>query len=266
MAQITYSLYNSVTVEGDQKLAVEIGKNYLVLVLGTPSAVTGFEYYDSDDNSLEELLDYAKSNSRLLEKSYSEARIYYNLEEAVLVPVGQFNTSVASELVDVTFGNATSSRINVENINVHPGIVNVYRSRENWQEIIGRYFRAVTKRHLYSKLVEECVKGNTELKVILYKDSFTFIAAPGQQLRMARSFQYSDDADVLYHLLNSCKQSDIVAAEMPLNISGFINEDSSLFSLLGKYFGALVIDNIHPVDQHEQYPSHYFTHFFNLLA
>jgi hypothetical protein len=268
MAQITYSLYNPATIEGDQKLAVEIAENYLALVLGNASSVAGFEYYDGEENDLEELLNYAKNNSRILGKTYSEARLYYNLEEAVLVPVGQFNTSVASELVDLAFGRVTSYRINVENINVVPGIVNVYRSSEDWQGIIGQYFRAVTKRHLYSKLVEESIAGNKELKLVLYKDSFTIVAAKDQQLKLVRSFGYNADADVLYHILNACMQAGIVAAEIPVNVSGFIDEQSSLFNLLGKYFGVLVIDNIHqgPPDQQDQYPSHYFTHFFNLLS
>jgi hypothetical protein len=269
MAQLTCSLYDSATVEGDQQLAVEIGTTYLAFVLGTHSLITGFEYYDADDNDLEELLHFAKNKSRILHNSYSEARVYYNLEEAVLVPVGQFNTTIASEFIDLAFGNRSSCRVNVENVNVQPGIVNVYRSIENWQEIISRYFRAVTKRHLYSKLVEDCMADKIDLSVIFYKDSFVVTIAPGQQLKMVRRFGYNSDADVIYHLLNTCKQTGTLPEALQINITGFIEENAPLALSLTNYFGAMVVGVPHhavPADQNGKYPSHYFTHFFNLLS
>jgi hypothetical protein len=269
MAQLTYSSYNSATVEGDQKLAVEISHSYVVLVLGTPAVVAGIEYFEADDNDLEELLNHVKHHSQLMDRAYSEARIYYNLDECVLVPAAGFNTAIATELMDLAFGSRASCRINVENINIQPGIVNVYRSKDDWQEIISRYFRAVTKRHLLSKLVEDSIRANKELTAIFYKDSITIIAAPGQHLHMARNFPYSNKADVLYHLLNTCKQTGIMANETPLNLGGLIREGSPVFDMLGKYFGALIIDDSLPAlpgDPESHVAAGNFSHFYNLLA
>jgi hypothetical protein len=268
MAQLTYSLYNSATIEGDQQLAVEIGNTYLVLVVGTASTVAGFEYYDAEDNELEELLSYAKTNSYLLEKSYSEARVYYNLEESVLVPVGQFNTAVASEFVDVAFGSSAASRINVENINVQPGMVNVYRSSENWQALIAQYFRAVTKRHLFSKLIEHASGGS--LQVQFYKNEMTVIAIAGGILQLARNFSFDVEEDIVYHLLNSCKQTGIDPVNTSIEISGLIDTDSKAIRLIKKCFGKIQWSrppsNIMPQEELSKYPLHYFTSFFKLLS
>jgi hypothetical protein len=269
MAEKTYSLYNDAEIL-DQRLAVEIGDSYIVLVTGTGGKISGLEYFTTDENTLEEILNEIGDHSSLIKKNYSETRVYYNLKETVLVPVGQFNTSVASEFVDLAFGNTSASRVNVENINIAPGIVNVYRSNENWQEIISKYFRAVTKRHLYSKLVEQAVTNNEQLRVIFYKDSFTIVAVKNKQLKIVRSFDYKNDADALYHILNVCKQVDIDAADTSLFVSGFIEKDSSLFQLLKKYIGTAKLDNASydalPADQQSQYPHHYFTSFINLLS
>lgn len=268
MATKSYSLYNSVEII-DQRLAVEIGCAHLVLVAGSATTVAGLEVYELEENDLEEALNDIKHQSQLLDKNYSETSVYYNLHEAVLVPVGSFNTSIASELLDVAFGNNTSARVNVENINVSPGIVNVYRSNDKWQDIISNYFRAVTKRHIYSKLVEKAIEANENLSVQFYRNEIIIIAAKNGQLQLVRNFNYSHDADVLYHLLNVCKQVDMDATETTLSISGFINTDSGLFLQLQKYFAQLKLNNaetsVLPADQLKQYPLHYFTPFFKLL-
>jgi hypothetical protein len=269
MAKKTYTLYNSVDIL-DQRLAVEIGRSYIVLVAGSSNLVAGLEFYEMEESDLQEVLDDIKQQSQLLSKTYSETNVYYNLHEVVLVPVGQFNTSIASELLDVAFGNNAIARVNVENINVSPGIVNVYRSNEHWQDIISNYFRAITKRHIYSKLVEEAIEANNNLTVQFYRSEMIVVAAKNKQLKIVRSFSFSNDADVLYHLLNVCKQVDMDATETTLSISGLINTDSNIFLQLQKYFAQLKLNNaseeLLPADQLKQYPLHYFTPFFKLLS
>jgi hypothetical protein len=268
MAEKTHCLYNDTEIL-DQRLVAEIGNSYVVLVAGGGGKISGLEYYTTEDD-LEETMNDISHQSSLLKKNYSETKLFYHLPETVLVPVGQFNTSVASEFVDLAFGSKASSRVNVENINIAPGIVNVYRSNENWQEIIGRHFRAVTKRHLFSKLVEQAIAGSEQLRAIFYKDSFILVAVKNKQLKFIRSFEFCSDADVLYHILNVCKQVDIDAVTATLQICGFIGKDSSTFQVLRKYLGTIKTDNASydalPAEQQEQYPHHYFTSFINLLS
>lgn len=268
MAEKKYSLYSD-TEMLDQRLVVEIGDSYVVLAAGADGKISGLEYYSSEDD-LEETMNDISLNSSLLKKNYSETKLYYNLKESVLVPAGQFNTSVASEFVDLAFGDKPASRVNVENINVAAGIVNVYRSNENWQEIIGRYFRAVTKRHLYSKLAEQAFANNEELRAVFYTNTFIIVAVKNKHLKIIRSFDFSNDADVLYHILNTCKQVDIDVAETTMYISGFIEKDSATFQLLNKYIGTVKLDNIAydalPAIQQHDHPHHYFTSFINLLS
>ncbi len=269
MAKKTYSLYNSVDII-DQRLAVEIGVSHIVLVAGGENLVAGLEFYEMEENDLQEVLDDIKQQSQLLSKSYRETNVYYNLHESVLVPVAQFNTSIASELLDVAFGSSPLKRVNVENINVSPGMVNVYRSNDHWQDIISNYFRAVTKKHIYSKLVEQAIEASENLTVQFYRNEMIVVATKKKQLKIVRSFSFSNDADVLYHLLNVCKQVDMDAAETTLSISGLINTDSNIFLQLQKYFAELKLNNaskeLLPEEQLKQYPLHYFTPFFKLLS
>jgi hypothetical protein len=160
--------------------------------------------------------------------------------------------------------------VNVENINAGDGIVNVYRSNERWLETIDRHFRVVTKRHLFSKLVEDTLAGHIELRLVFYKDSFIVVAANDGQLKVARRFEFGNEADVLYHVLNTCQQVDINISEIPVYISGIIEQDAPAFRLLEKYADLIVIDDLAhdalPGGQQDTYPRHYFTSFINLLS
>lgn len=268
MAQKAYCLYNTGTVEGGQQLAVEIGKTYLALVLGTAERLSGFEYYDAADKDPGELLDHIKEHSLLLDSAYTQARLFYNAEEAVLIPVGQFSTSVASEFVDAAFGEKLSSRVNVENVNVQPGIVNVYRSDESWQQVIPHYFRAVTRRHLFSKLIENAPAD--WFYVRFYNEEMVVVTAKDKHLQLARNFECTGDDDIVYHLLNTCKQTGIDPADTILEIEGFIDMGSTAVQLLKKYFKQVKslapAPGFLPDNIHSEYPAHYFTPFFKLLS
>lgn len=269
MAEKTYSLYNDTELL-DQRLAVEIGDSYVALVAGVAGKVAGFEYFAAADDDLAETMEAISHDSSLLGRNYSETKVFYNLEESVLVPVGHFNSSVAAEFIDATFGSAASHRVNVENVNVSPGIVNVYRSNEQWQDIVGRHFRAVTRRHLYSRLVEQFLSTDQQLRIVFSNNSFILLAAKARQLKIVRRFTFNSDADVLYYLLNTCKQVDLDLSETTLHVAGFIEKDSTLYKLLRDYCGNLKPDNAASdalgEAQRDRYPHHYFTSFISLLT
>ena len=269
MAEKSYSLYNDAELL-DQRLAVEIGDSYVVLVAGAGNKIAGLEYFTADDNELEQTLEEISQQSSLLSKNYSETRVYYNLAESVMVPVGHFNSSVAAEFVDAAFGNKPARRVNVENVNTLPSMVNVYRSKDRWHDIIARHFRAVTKRHLYSRLVEQVLMNGEQVRLVFYKHSFVMVAAKERQVKIARSFSFSNDEDVLYQLLNACTQVDIDAAETTFNVSGFLDKDSSAFKLLKKYCGTVKLDNasydVFSKQEQDRYPHHFFTSFISLLS
>jgi hypothetical protein len=268
MAQKKYCLYNPETIEGDQRFAVQVGRDYVAMVLGTSTKIAGLECYDAEDNDLEELLGYIKEQSLLLDRNYSETRVYYNMPESVLVPVGQFNTSLASEFLDIAFGNSPASQINVENVNIQPGIIHVYRSNEQWQRLLTQSFRAVTKRHLFSKLIETAPAGSLKLQV--YKNEIIIIAMNHQGPQLVRSFEWETDEDILYHLLNTCKQTGIDAINSTIDVCGFIDADSKAMQLLKQYFGKVKLDTpqqgIMPSEELSKHPLHYFTPFINLLS
>jgi hypothetical protein len=266
MAEKRYSLYKDAINTADQ-LVVEVGDSHLALVCGSADRVAGFEYYDTTDNNLEEALDFVKKESRLLEGRYTESKIIYNTPEAVLVPVAHFDAAIASEIIDAVFGEKLQSRVHVEHVNVPGGMVNVYRSELKWQELLNDHFRVVNKRHLFSRLLENNDEHN--VYTCFYQHHLTMMATVNGQLQLVRSFDRGDDADVLYHLLNTCRRLELEPGETKIRVAGFIDQSSTLYNWLDKYFEQVVplgADAAQLDGNMEQYPLHYFTPFFKLLS
>jgi hypothetical protein len=262
MAGKKYSLYNEAMGTADE-LVVEVGESHLALVCGSAARVAGFEYYDTSDNTLEEALDLIKQESRLLDGNHTETKIIYNTPEAVLVAVAHFSAAVATDLVDAAFGEKARTRVQVEHVNGTEGIVNVYRNDVQWQELLNTHFRVVDKRHLFSQLLEKNTGGN--VYAVFYQDQVALLIRSNGLLEVMRSFSRGDDPDVLYHLLNTCRQVGIDPAATPVSVAGFIDPASQLYKWLEKYFSKVVPDETE-AGQSTDHPLHYFTPFFKLLS
>lgn len=251
----------------DSRLAVEIGPNHLVLVAGSDNRLAGLEIFDINGSGLEEALETAKNTGDLLKRQYSETRLYYNVSESVLVPVGQFNSSLASEFVELAFGPANGCRVHVESINVSPGIVNVYRTQEMWNEITNRYFRVSTRRHLHSRLVEQATGNGNSIHARFYESAFTLTVTRDGVPQLVRSFNFDGAADSLYWLMNACKQFDLDTMTR-LVLGGFIDEDGEAYRLISTYFPGTVLEGNGEVEMPADpgKPAHYFSPFIKLLS
>lgn len=267
MVQKRYSLYSDAEIL-DQQLAVEIGTDHLVLVAGNHNKIAGIEFYELDGVSLDQAIPEIRFSGYLLSHHYSETRVFFQLPESVLVPVGYFNSGIAPSFIDLVFGPRPGYRVNVESINTSPGVVNVYRSDPAWQETIGQHFRAVTRRHLYSHLAENLhVTTSPQVHLRFYKNEFVIAASGNGQLLLLRSFPYNADADVLYHLLNTCNQLGLAIGSVQVTIGGFIEADSPLSRLLAAHFPGMEFETGASLPAGEEdYPPHYFTPFTRLLS
>ncbi len=84
------------------------------------------------------------------------------------------------------------------------------------------------------------------------------------KLLLINSFPYKTAEDVSYILLNTCRQLEI--KNIPIEVSGLIEKDSSLYKELYKYFNMVSLASL-PVEVHfpgktDTHPPHFFSHFF----
>jgi len=166
MARKTVSIYHSsfdLASLSKNQLVVEVGSNYVCCVLRSENGkqVQAFELFDLElahESDFEDAFTELRSQSKLLDKSYKEVRLFYNLPESVLVPAYKFNTTIAADFINLAFGSKQDTRIHYETVEVEPNIVNVYRLMENWRAVLNRNFISITEKHSYSEWIEQAAE------------------------------------------------------------------------------------------------------------
>ena len=93
-------------------------------------------------------------------------------------------------------------------------------------------------------------------------DDFIISVAMNSKLLLARSFSYSIPEDVIYQLLNVCKQFGLSQQHVKLSLSGLIDKQSALYKEIFQYF--IHVGFREATWNNEDYPAHFFTSFNDL--
>ena len=268
----TYKAGKERGIKNNDRLIVEISSDHVacLVVGGSTNTIEDFELFElASDNfkSFEESFAYVVIGSRLLDKHYTDKKVFINTDQSILVPANLYSKQKASDYLNVVFGEKNYEVFKDELHESLPAI-NIYRIPVHVREVIEKNLAMVTVEHAYSNIIKTVFLQDIPLtgsiiKVQFYKMHVIVAIINDGQLHLVNSYQYTTSEDVLYHLLNICKQLNLKAAE--LSVSGMIDLKSSLYEQLEKYFTNIKIEEVKVPDLDLQdYPASYFTPFFKL--
>jgi hypothetical protein len=127
--------------------------------------------------------------------------------------------------------------------------------------------------HYYSLWMECRQKqdGQREdgLSVIFYPRRILAALTHNKEVVLFQSFEYEAAEDVAYYLLNICRQFDKQPETIPLKMSGMIDESSTLYNEIFKYFGQTELEAFAPataIAALQEYPSHFFSPLLKLAT
>jgi len=279
MSKKAFSTYSAATELGglnNHQLIVELSKHHFsCLVVTAQLNIVAFELFKLDEEELDfdDLMMEIMRESRLLDKSYTETKVYANSPFAVLIPAGQFNKQIAEDYLSVSFGEAHRQVMRYDELSAEMGIVTAFRLDEEVPEQINRRLIMVEFHHVFSKMAEHLLqqdnKATDKIKVQFYYKHIIVGVMKNSQLHLVQFFNYQTPEDVLYFLLNICQQLGLHTAQVMLEISGMIDLQSALYNELNKYFATIAMEEVNmknlPQDFHH-YPPHYLSPFFNLAV
>jgi hypothetical protein len=279
MSKKAFSTYSAATELGglnNHQLIVELSKHHFsCLVVTAQLHIVAFELFKLDEEELDfdDLMMEIMRESRLLDKSYTETKVYANSPFAVLIPAGQFNKQIAEDYLSVSFGEAHRQVMRYDELSAEMGIVTAFRLDEEVPEQINRRLIMVEFHHVFSKMAEHLLqqdnKATDKIKVQFYYKHIIVGVMKNSQLHLVQFFNYQTPEDVLYFLLNICQQLSLHTAQVVLEISGMIDLQSALYNELNKYFATIAMEEVNmknlPQDFHH-YPPHYLSPFFNLAV
>ncbi|HXB45417.1 MAG TPA: DUF3822 family protein [Puia sp.] len=246
----------------------------MTMELERPLCIKYFQFNQINDRQQEEIMREIIFEDELLTKDINETFVVYNVPDSTLVPDAFFDEQFNREFVNLIYGNLNKSPVMSEKVPWWD-IYNVYRLPSDLHKLLQNKFPSAKHWHFYSLLLKSYKKFNVPenaqtLQVLFCPEKIIVSVYKNGRLLLMQNFLYSIPEDVLYHLLNCCMQLDMSRQVVKLQLSGFIETQSLIYSELVKYFSDVSFsepeESIAKSDMLKKYPLHYFSSLLKMAA
>jgi Protein of unknown function (DUF3822) len=252
-------------------LLLELGPAYLCYTVfnTATNTFTGLEYYHWDahepaETCLKEILALP-----FLGNHFTKVNIFYHYPEAVLTPGAYYHMDQNRAMLQSVYGDLAEGNIIAEPI-TGKGMYAIYRIPATIQQLLGDKFPGGNYSHSYSCMVKNTESFARSMTATFYHDFFSLVVMKASRLKLVQQFAYQTPEDVVYHLLNICRQFGIDTAEIELQLGGLIDENSALYKDIYKYFGHIQLRERPAAFGYDAafdaFPPHFFSPLFNCLS
>ena len=221
--------------------------------------------FDLGDDKYENILSIFK-NIEMNRNQINEFRVFYNFKASLFVPQKYYNPALNEQMIDLIHGEGFEEQINVDTIKEYE-MLNLYRVPNNVINYFKLNFPEAKFYHSTSHQIKKSAEGNV-IRCLVFYDSIKLILQNNSALIFTQQYPIKSPENVVYHLLNCCKQHEIEPTEINLNITGMISTDSSLYEHIYNYFLNVTLeeyDNQFSFNEAlDEFPKHFFTHLTEL--
>ena len=201
----------------------------------------------TEDKILSDGLRAVMEADELLHGQFRQSIVLYNFAESLLAPDANFKLDNSRDLVELTYGTVSKGLILSEKVPLHPAH-NVYRITPDVHSLFQQKFTAGKYWHIYSlwlasiKSFSPDVELAGQVHVLFYPDRMLVSVYKDERLQLVQTFLYQVAEDVVYFLLNICRQFNLPPEEAAIVMSGYIEDDSALMTEVKKYFLHCIMD------------------------
>ena len=252
------------------------------LILEVGDTLISASIKDTDSNSFTSLAVYQPENTdkevyadvmkQLLEEKgifkypVKNVRIISTFSQSVFIPFSLSEKEHYSTMVDMVHGDLNSSSAVHSDLINEDGVYNVFKMPGQLSAILSEKYDNYHISHLYTHLVKCISREHDKMFLLFYPGKVIAVIVKGGKIMLVNSFIYQSPEDVSYLVLNLSKQFGM--KNVPLELSGLIEEDSVLFKEVHKYFSMITFSDLpadysYP-DELKNFPSHYFSHHFGI--
>jgi hypothetical protein len=203
-----------------------------------------------------------RQQSTLAGFSGLQTKLFFSTATAMPIPIAL--QSSAKLFMEAQFGRLPTQLIFTDPANEE--IVISYSPNLTRQTILQKWAPQASWHSTMALLTRQMLKLSvtTTLPVAhLYLcDGFAELAiGHNSRLLLAKHLHYGTDTNLLYHLLNACRQLAIIPAEIVIQLQGRLPEEASAVQLLSQHFSRLTFSANYPSDHSDflQVPAHFFT-------
>ena len=247
-----------------QILSIRIGERHFGFAVTSPDVTNLYKLAWYTDAEMDEItLQNIFSRHPELQTSYKQIFICYDHPQSVLVPINHYRMDDAKLLLKSMFGICGRDAVVTEPVagwQMH----NIYSIPKEVYDWAYRHFPSSNYWHAYTISIKHIEPTDFEGSLVadFRTDNFSLVVAQGNKLLLTQTFPYSTPADVVYYLLDTCRQFSFLQESVQLSISGLVAKDSALYHELYQYFLHIRFRESEwqvPASDTEGYPAHFFT-------
>ncbi len=259
-------------------LGLEIGKDQVVLVIkdSISNKIEAIEIFELEKHESDwaDIFFEVKQQTKLLDFNFSCINVYYNFEEALMMPLGKLNATASEEYLNLVYGNTQKSIIKYDLFQGNVPFVTLYRIKQAVMDLLNRNFLLFNAQHVYTNILNHVMSRQDLpflfMKLIIYCHHAILVFVKDGQLQLIQNFQYQSQDDLLYYSLNVVEQSGFSALQTQLEISGFIDFIPNFEDQLKQSFGIVSFDKVPlgsiPSAGFSEFQDYHFTPFYKLMV
>jgi len=200
----------------------------------------------------------------LLSGNFKKVYIINSFGESVLIPFYLYDSQENKNALNLIHGDLQDNASILTDVIAQHEIYNSYRVSTPLLSVIKSKFPGAINRHQYTVLLKQVPAEEDKMLVIFYSKKIVVMLNKNKSTQFINTFAYTTAEEVLYILLNTCKQFE--AENIPLEISGMIENNSALSKEIFKYFASVSFKKLpagcNYSEEITKHPSHYFSHIF----
>jgi hypothetical protein len=260
------------------QLAIEIGSHQIACMV--KNSITGeidaIELYQIDQSNTDwsDILFEVKQNSKILGPTYSDCFVFFNFEEALVLPMSEMSASASADYLSLVYGTDERADTKFDRINSVLPTVIIYRIKKSLTELLDRNFLIFKIQHIYTNILNDVLNRasipSIFLKLIVYQKHIIIVLLKDNQLQLIQTYHFLHPDDILYFAISVTNQTGISPLETELELSGLVDLQNNLLDQLKKSFGIVNFDVVNHTGINQTSPSNYspyfLTPFYKLLA
>lgn len=179
--------------------------------------------------------------------------LFYNFQETLMIPTPYHRQEFTASMLECIYGYIPGSKAVTEEVSDRVIISFV-------PEALHKMVNESAIPWMHSNI---CLQKFPEgITCIFYHSVFKLVLIENGSVLFTRQYEYQTPQDAAYHILNTCRQYNVLPAEKTLNLMGLIDENSPLFSELKNHFDRSDLFTKHSpvVGSLLSYPQYYFSH------
>lgn len=206
-----------------------------------------------------------------LAKLYNKVVITYNFPDSILVPEQVYEEGLNKTSLELVYGDLNKGDTFNDRLEQW-GVYNVYRVPVVLHQLMNGHFPKgcffhYTSVFLKCKKQQEVLTAGDEVELVFYPNKMFFSLFRDGRLQLVQTFEYETAEDISYHLLNTCRRFAVDCEKVSLKVSGLLDDHSSVYSELQKYFLNIQL-HVRPAEFQynavfDEYPAHFFTSLFS---